>query len=115
MISSIALFSDCISSFEILQQESRLGLSKIKIKLALTDGSLVFLREIIIQNVLHDYSYHWQRVDGTLIVRWDNTAHYPSISTYPHHKYVGSTTNVQPSYEQTLYDVLNFIKQQLLH
>ncbi len=111
MLSTIALFTDIISSFEILQQEVRLDLSKTKIKLVLADSSVIFIREIIIQNVLHDYSYHWQRADGTLIIRWDNARHYPIISTYPHHKHVSTESNVQESFEQTLYDVLNFVRQ----
>lgn len=88
-------------------------LSKTKIKLELIDGSFIFLREIIIENVLFDYSYHWQQADGTLILRWDNTAYYPGIATFPHHKHIETETNVQPSYEQSLHDVLSFIKNKI--
>lgn len=42
MLSTITLFTDCISSFEILLQETRLHLSKTKIKLVLKDGSVIF-------------------------------------------------------------------------
>lgn len=110
MLSTITLFTDCISSFEILLQETRLHLSKTKIKLVLKDGSVIFLREIIIKNILCDYSYHWQKADGTLITRWDNTPHFPSIVTHPHHKHTGNETNVLESYEKNLLQVLTFIK-----
>ena len=113
MLETIALFTDCITAYEILEQIVRLDLSKTKIKLTLSDGSVIFLREIIIQNVLHDYSYHWQGADGALIIRWDNTAHYPHISTHPHHKHVHLETNVEESFEQTLYNVLSFIKNRI--
>lgn len=99
MLSILYSFSDCISSFTILLQESRSDLSKTKVSVELIDGSVIFLHEIIIQNVLFDYSYHWQKRDNTLIIRWNNAAHYPAITTHPHHKQVGSETAVQPSYE----------------
>lgn len=87
----------------MLTQEVRSDLSKTKIVVTFMDSSVIFLREIIIQNVLADYAYHWQQADGSLIIRWDNAAHYPAIITHPHHKHVGEDFNVQPSYEQNLF------------
>ena len=111
MLSIIASFTDCITSFEILTQEIRIDLMKTKIKLILIDGSVIFLREIIIEKVLCDYSYHWQKADGSLIIRWDNSPHFPNISsTFPHHKHVETETNIYPSYEQNLLQVLSFIR-----
>ncbi len=111
MLSTISLFTDTINSFEVLLQEKRIDLTKTKIKLILRDESIIFLREIIIKEILCDYSYHWLNPDGSLIIRWDNTPHFPEISeTFPHHKHVESETNVLPSNEQNLLDVLRFIK-----
>lgn len=115
MLSTLTQFSYCINSFEILMQEKRSDLMKIKLKASFVDGSVIFLREIIIQNILLDYSYHWQHTDGSLIIRWDNSAHFPHISTHPHHKHVGIETNVQASYEQNLFEVLSFIKGELVN
>lgn len=111
MLSTLAQFSNCIVSFEILVHETRSDLTKTKVKVVLKDSSVIFLREIIIQTVLLDYSYHWQKGDGSLIIRWDNAAHYPNITTHPHHKHVGSVTNVQSSDEQNLLEVLTYIKR----
>ena len=113
MLSTLALFVDCIESFEFLLQENRSDLSKTKIKVSLKDNSVLFLREIIITNVLFDYSYHWQSESGVLIIRWDNAAHYPDIATFPHHKHVGEENRIEPSYEQSLQQVLDYIKKQL--
>ncbi len=99
MVSTLLQFADCIVFFEILLQESRSDLTKTKAKAELPNGSFIFLREVSIQNILFDYSYHWQSADGSLIIRWDNAAHYPSIPTHPHHKHVGTETNVQACYE----------------
>lgn len=114
MISILSQFTDCISSFEVLIQETRSDLTKVKVKAGLIDGSFIFLREIAIQNVLLDYSYHWQKADGQLVIRWDNAAHYPSIPTHPHHKHVGDDNNVIASDEQNLFDVLSFIRKEMI-
>ncbi len=37
------------------------------------------------------YKFHYQQADGTLIFRYDNSPHHPSLATFPSHKHVGST------------------------
>lgn len=37
------------------------------------------------------YRFHYQRADGTLIFRYDNSPHYPHLATFPAHKHVGDT------------------------
>lgn len=61
------------------------------------DGSLLHLREFV--NVEHGierymYAYHYQRPDGALVFRYDNSPHFPTLSTFPHHKHEASATNV---------------------
>lgn len=73
----------------------------------------MFLREIIIEDILFDYSYHWQTEEGVLIIRWDNASHYPDIETFPHHKHVRKENNVEPSHEQNLEQVMNYIRKKL--
>lgn len=114
MLQTISLFSDCILSFVILLQETRSDLRKTKIKLVLKDNSVLFIREVIIDNLLFDYSYHWQTEKGALIIRWDNAAHYPEISSFPHHKHVNDENNIESSNEQNLYEVMDYIKKQIL-
>jgi hypothetical protein len=61
------------------------------------DGSQLHLREFV--NVERDverymYAYHYQRPDGALVFRYDNTPHFPSLSTFPHHKHETNEANV---------------------
>ncbi len=42
------------------------------------------------------YSYHYQRLDGTLIFRYDDTPHHPSLPGFPHHKHVNSEGTIIP-------------------
>jgi hypothetical protein len=76
------------------------------------DGSsLLFFRELMdlrqpIQKVM--YAYHYQKADGTLIFRYDNTAHHRSVPTFPHHKHLesGNVTDADaPSLEQVLREI----------
>jgi hypothetical protein len=80
------------------------------------DGSsLLFFRELIdlrlpLQKVM--YAYHYQKADGELIFRYDNTAHHRSISTFPIHKHLmgGNVTSSDvPSLEQVLREIEEFI------
>ena len=80
------------------------------------DGSsLLLFRELIdlrlpLQKVM--YAYHYQKADGTLIFRYDNTAHHRSISTFPFHKHLMDgdviSSNI-PSLEQVLREIEEFI------
>lgn len=80
------------------------------------DGStLLFFRELVdlgLQNQKVMYAYHYQKSDGTLIFRYDDTAHHSSVSTFPHHKHIadGKVTESNPP---TLEDVLKEIEEYL--
>jgi hypothetical protein len=75
------------------------------------DGSsLLFFRELIDMNIPVQkvmYAYHYQKADGTLIFRYDNTAHHKSISSFPHHKHEagGVTDSDAPSLEKVLREI----------
>jgi hypothetical protein len=56
------------------------------------DGSLLHIREFVsVQHTIdrYMYVYHYQDTNGNLIFRYDNTPHFPDISTFPHHKHAG--------------------------
>lgn len=55
------------------------------------DNSLLHFRELFVKQdrpVKKAYVYHYQRADGTLVFRYDNTSHYPNLATAPHHKHI---------------------------
>ncbi len=37
------------------------------------------------------YKFHYQDKNGNLIFRYDNSPHYPNLSTFPNHKHVGDS------------------------
>ena len=36
------------------------------------------------------YAYHYQQANSTLIFRYDNAPHHPTVETHPHHKHIGA-------------------------
>lgn len=42
----------------------------------------------------YTYAYHYQRSDGSLLFRYDNSAHFPNLPNFPHHKHSGSEAQV---------------------
>jgi hypothetical protein len=51
------------------------------------DGPVLHLREFtsVQQGVeRYMYAYHYQGADGALVFRYDNTPHFPALSTFPH-------------------------------
>ncbi len=75
----------------------------------LIDDSTLHWREYVDvqQGVLRlMYSYQYMDSNRSLIFRYDNTEHHPLIATYPHHKHIGSESNVEPSTAPSLAEVL---------
>ena len=52
------------------------------------------------------YVYHCQAADGSLIFRYDNTPHFPGLSSFPHHKHLADETSVMACVAPSLAQVL---------
>ncbi|MBE2240544.1 MAG: hypothetical protein IAE81_22335 [Caldilineaceae bacterium] len=59
------------------------------------------------------YAYHFQDGAGVLVFRYDNVAHYPAISTFPHHKHVGARTGDSQTVIATLPPSLTDVLQEI--
>lgn len=110
---TLALFSDIIQSYEVVQYDVAGASSRLKISIVLNDSSELHVRDIVIDGQLRKYAFHWQDSVGHLLLRWDNAAHWPQINTYPHHKHVGETGEVAASDAVTLEEVLAVIRKQM--
>jgi uncharacterized protein DUF6516 len=81
------------------------------------DGSsLLFFRELIDMSLPEQkvmYAYHYQKADGTVIFRYDNTAHHKSVSTFPYHKHLQDgevESSDVPALESVLREIEDLIK-----
>ena len=58
------------------------------------------------------YSYHYQQADATMIFRYDNSPHYPDLSSAPHHKHTVDENVIEaslPDFETVLREIENLI------
>jgi hypothetical protein len=101
-------FSDIVKAVEDLEIVQKETVAKLKAKLRLFDGSILWVREVYVYDLMEVYSYYWLRPDETMIIGWDNAPHHNDVKTYPHHKHIAG--KVENSDQRNLQDILNFIK-----
>ena len=61
---------------------------RLKARVEFRDHSILFVRQVVLEESIFKYAYHWQDRTGRLICRWDNAPHWKHVATYPHHKHV---------------------------
>lgn len=103
-----------LSKVEVERYEEQV-LSKdrgnLRIRLRFFDNSLLEISEamhIVKGNFTWlSYRYHYQRPDGSVIFRYDNTPHHPDVNTYPDHKHIGESVigAQRPDIEKILLEV----------
>jgi hypothetical protein len=77
------------------------------------DGSRLHFRELIdvqTSTVRLMYSYHYQKADGALVFRYDDTPHHANVLGFPFHKHVSQEDNVIPAEPPDLRSVLQEIQ-----
>lgn len=59
-----------------------------------------------------DYRYHFQDGQSNLIFRYDNTPHFPALSSFPHHKHLEDrvVSSDQPSIGMVIQYAIAFLK-----
>ena len=107
---TVKKYKSIISEERILLNRKDNQISEFKARLILNDSSILEFSEVIIFSIAkHKYSYQWMSKDFELKIRWDNALHHRHITTFPHHKHVGSEDKIEESENMTLEMVLNFI------
>mgnify|MGYP000047011166 FL=1 len=72
----------------------------------------IYVTELILDGNITKYSYTLLHKNKPLL-RYDNSPHYPHISTYPHHKHVKETINPlqKPSIEEFMKETQEVIEK----
>lgn len=96
-----------VDVLELIDEDS---VRLIKIKATLKENCVLYITELHTRD-WQKYSYHCQRSDGEVMVRWDNKPHWKEMATFPHHKHEGS--QVVPSHRVTIVDVLEEVEKRL--
>jgi hypothetical protein len=109
---------EALSKVEIERYDEEIfseGRGNIKFRIRFHDNSLLEVSEAIYFDsekfLWLSYRYHYQKPDGSVIFRYDNTPHYPHVDTYPDHKHVGSS--VVGSLRPDIENVFSEIKEHL--
>jgi Family of unknown function (DUF6516) len=74
------------------------------------DGTHLRLTEQWNGDALGRNSYYWLTTTNELKIGWDNVPHHTHLATFPHHKRDGHQSNIQPSTETRLEEVMTFIR-----
>jgi len=86
-------------------------------KIHFIDDSILEFREYvnIHESIVtrYTYSFHYHKAQA-IIFRYDNTPHYPDVSSFPHHKHLGNEKVIE-CLEPSLKDVLDEIGNLLIH
>jgi hypothetical protein len=77
-----------VTSFEVIRERSTLVDGHVRARIELTDGSQLEFSEYVQRSpaggiAVITYSYHWADADHQLIMRWDNTPHFPGLPGFP--------------------------------
>jgi uncharacterized protein DUF6516 len=88
-----------------------------RIRLRFSDNSLPEVSEAIHSVggalVWLSYRHHYQKANGSVVFRYDNTPHHPEVSTHPEHKHGPDAvvSAVRPDIERIFEEVRVHIRQ----
>jgi len=107
-----------VSSFEVVRERRAATDGHLRARLVLTDDSRLEFSEYVQRSPddqiqVITYSYHWTDAGGDLVLRWDNTPHYPNLPGFPHHVHEGANGTVSAGQPVSLFIVLDEIARRL--
>lgn len=109
MLNLLKRYMPPVTDYQVELYEHETPLLRFKATVFFIDSSRLRIKEYRFIDGSRKYAFHWESADGVLIVRWDNADHWPNLPTFPHHKHLVNSDNVQPSAETGLEDVLKYI------
>lgn len=102
--------SDLFASIDVTDLVDEESVKLIKIKAKVLDETTLYITELHTKDY-QKYSYHWQKENGEVIIRWDNKPHWRNLKTFPYHKH--EKGKVLPSYRVGIDDVINTIRERI--
>lgn len=102
--------SNLFCSIDVIEFIDEDTIRLLKLKARVVDGTFLYVTELHTPSY-QKYSYHWQKEDGQVIIRWDNKPHWKHIKTFPHHKHYKD--KISHSHRVTVVDVIQEIKNEV--
>ena len=109
MLNLLKRYMPPVVDYQVELYEHESPLLRFKATVIFTDSSMLRIKEYRFADGSRKYAFQWETSDGNLKVRWDNAEHWPDVSTFPHHKHLDNSDNVQTSTDTGLEDVLKHI------
>ena len=112
-VKTLLLTNPLVDNFQIVRERMTANDGHIRVRMTLINGNLMEFSEYVqrpeddIQVVT--YSYHCTDSFRSLIVRWDNTPHFPDLDGFPHHKHIGYPETVQAGQPMNIFKVFDEI------
>ena len=91
--------SPIVRSSDVSVDKRTLRSGLIRGDLYFADNTCLHFRELVEEQTIVNrvmYSYHYQRANGLLIFRYDDTPHHPNLDNFPYHKHVEEEGHVIP-------------------
>jgi len=109
----LAQYQNIIISHEIVKFRVVGNAYQFICKVELIDSSFLFVKDYLFLDGSRKYSFHWQKKEGQLIIRWDNAPHHQDVPSFPYHKHVDLESNILESPPVKLAQVLEYIHSQI--
>jgi hypothetical protein len=105
-----------VHSTSITYDKRSVSIGFIRGNIYFLDGSLLHVREFVNQQPdieRYMYVYQYQSATGDFVFRYDNTPHFPHVSSFPHHKHEGNEAHVVATPPPNLETVLEEVRRHL--
>lgn len=114
-VDALLAVSSIVREYSVHFDKRSLSKGYLRGNVVFQDDSLLHFREFVSIGIEVErmvYAYHYQRPDGSLVFRYDNTVHYPELPNAPHHRHdefervIGVTP---PNLETILHEIELFV------
>lgn len=116
-LTEFVLLHPLVQTLHIRGQASFATRGYVRLRMVLRSQELVEIFAYLVEEqgttVLKDYSIHWQRPDGSLIQRWDNAPHHPTLEHFPYHTHRFPDL-VEPTPPLQWDDLLRLLREQII-
>ena len=112
------MFDPVINEFHVIRERVTATDGYLRVKMLLVDGGMLECAEYVQRNAEGDielvtYARHWANANSELIMRWDNTPHFPDLPNFPDHVHDGSSGSVRSGVPMDIGMVLDEIARKI--
>lgn len=117
-VKELLIASEIVEEFRVVRERATAYDAHLRVRVTLILGHSLESSEYVRRQPtgrieVATYSYHLSDENHSLICRWDNALHHPTIANFPHHIHRGDETVVEPGQPIDIFEVLNQVRARL--